>query len=213
VTPRTLRRCEVAEITVEEIKKLREMTGAGMMDCKKALAEACGDTQKAIEILRTKGLAGIEKRAGREAKEGIVDAYIHATGKVGVLVEVDCETDFVARSEDFKSFAHDVALQVAAAKPEFVSREAVPEDVTKREMAICEAQAKEEGKPENVIPRIVEGRMDKFYETFVLLEQPFIKDPDVTIEQLLGGLAAKVGEKIEIRRFSRFEIGEVSAEE
>ncbi len=203
----------MAEVTVDEIKKLREMTGAGMMDCKKALSEACGDVERAVEILRKKGLAGIEKRAGRVTKEGLCEAYIHTTGKVGVLVEIDCETDFVSRSEDFRAFAHDVAMQVAAAKPEYISRDQVPEEVTRREESLCEAQAKEEGKPEKVIPRIVEGRMDKFYEAFVLLEQPFIKDPDITIEQLLGGLAAKVGEKIEIKRFARFEVGAVSAEE
>ncbi len=203
----------MVEVTVDEIRKLREMTGAGMMDCKKALTESCGDVDKAVEILRKKGLAGIEKRAGRVTKEGLVEAYIHTTGKVGVLVEIDCETDFVSRSEDFRNFAHDVAMQIAAAKPEYVTRDQVPEDVVKREATLCEEQAKEEGKPDNVIPRIVEGRMDKFYETFVLMEQPFIKDPDITIEQLLGGLGAKVGEKVEIKHFARFEVGASSAEE
>lgn len=200
-------------ITAAETKKLRDLTGCGMMDCKKALAEACGDIDKAVDILRRKGLAGIEKRAGRVTKEGVVESYIHATGKIGVIVEVDCETDFVARSDDFKQFAHDVAMQVAAAKPEYVSRSDVPAEIVAKEHTVCEAQAKESGKPDNVVPKIVEGRMEKFYEAFCLLEQPFIKDPDVTIEQLLGGLGAKIGEHIEIRRFVRFEVGAAPAEE
>lgn len=200
-------------ISAGEVKKLREVTGAGMMDCKQALTEAAGDVEKAVDILRTKGLAGIAKRAGRATKEGVVESYIHSTGKVGVLVEIDCETDFVARSDDFRRFAHDVAMQVAAAKPDYVSRDEVPEDVRSREEAVCEAQAKESGKPENVIGKIVEGRMEKFYEAICLLEQCFIKDGDVTVEQLLGGLAAKVGENIEIRRFTRFDVSEARAEE
>lgn len=200
-------------ISADEVKKLRDLTGAGMMDCKKALGEAAGDVEKAIDLLRTKGLAGLAKRAGRATKEGIVESYLHSTGKVGVLVEIDCETDFVARNDDFCVFAHDVAMQVAAAKPGYVSRDQVPEDVVAHERSIFEVQAKESGKPDNVIAKIVDGKLEKFYEAVCLLEQPFIKDSDMTVEQLLGGLAAKIGEKIEIRRFARFEVGEASAEE
>lgn len=200
-------------VSANEVKKLRELTGAGMMDCKSALAEAAGDVDKAVDILRAKGLAGLAKRAGRATKEGVVEAYIHSTGKIGVLVEIDCETDFVAKSEDFGEFAHDVAMQIAAAKPEYVSRDQVPADVVDHERSVYEAQAAESGKPQNVIGKIVEGRVDKFYEAVCLIEQPFIKDADVTVEQLLGGLAAKIGEKIEIRRFARFEVGQASAEE
>jgi len=200
-------------ISASEVKRLRDLTGAGMMDCKQALAEAEGEVDKAVDILRTKGLAGLEKRAGRAVKEGIVESYIHSTGNIGVLVEIDCETDFVARSDDFRAFAHDVAMQIAAAKPAYVTRDDVPEDIVAHERSLFEAQALESGKPEKVIGKIVDGKMEKFYEAVCLLEQPFIKDGDLTVEQLLGGLAAKVGEKIEIRRFARFQVGEATAEE
>lgn len=200
-------------ISAAEVKKLRELTGAGMMDCKKALAESQGDVEQAVDVLRTKGLAGLAKRADRATKEGLVDSYIHSTGKIGVLVEVDCETDFVARSEDFRTFVHDIAMQIAAAAPSCVARDGVSEDVLARERAILEAQAKESGKPDNVVAKIVDGRLEKYYERVCLLEQPFIKDGDVTVEQLLGELAAKVGENIEIRRFVRFEVGVHSTEE
>ena len=200
-------------ISADEVKKLREMTGAGMMDCKKALTETAGDVDKAVDVLRTKGLAGLEKRAGRVTKEGVVESYIHSTGKIGVLVEIDCETDFVARSDDFRSFAHDVAMQIAAAQPQYVTRDQVPEDVLAHERGVFEAQAKESGKPEKVVGKIIDGKMEKLFEAICLLEQPFIKDGDTKVERLLGGLAAKVGENIEIRRFTRFEVGAALAEE
>jgi elongation factor Ts len=190
------------------VKELRERTGAGMMDCKKALAETGGDMQKAIDYLREKGLAAAAKKAGRVAAEGVVDAYIHPGGKVGVLLEVNCETDFVARTDDFRALVHDLALQVAAAKPGFVRREDVPEEVLAREKEILAAQAAGEGKPEKVIGKIVEGRLEKFFKEACLLEQPFIKNPDITVGQLVNEHIARLGENIIVRRFVRFELGE-----
>ncbi|SHE93618.1 translation elongation factor Ts (EF-Ts) [Caldanaerobius fijiensis DSM 17918] len=196
------------EITASMVKELRERTGAGMMDCKKALTEANGDMDKAIEILREKGLAAAAKKAGRIAAEGIIDSYIHGGGRIGVLVEVNCETDFVARTDDFKNFVHDIAMQIAAANPQYVSKEDVPVEVVEKEKEIYRAQAKNEGKPDKVIEKMVEGRLEKYYKEVCLLEQPFIRDDSKTIKQLLNELIAKIGENIVIRRFVRFELGE-----
>lgn len=190
------------------IKELREKTGCGMMDCKRALEEASGNLDKAIEVLRKKGLAELAKKAGRAAKEGLIDAYIHPGGRIGVLVEVNCETDFVSRNEDFKQFVHDVAMQIAAANPLYVSREHVPDDVIATEKEIYRAQAVQEGKPEQFMEKIVAGRLEKFYQTVCLLEQPFIKNQDITVQDYLGSIVAKIGENISIRRFTRYQLGE-----
>ncbi|MCL6447752.1 MAG: translation elongation factor Ts [Armatimonadetes bacterium] len=198
----------MGEITAAMVKELRERTGAGMMDCKKALTETGGDLQKAVDYLREKGLAAAAKKAGRVTTEGLVDAYIHPGGKVGVLLEVNCETDFVARTDDFRALVHDLAMQVAAARPEYVRREDVPADVIEREKEILAAQAAAEGKPEKVLPKIVEGRLEKYFKETCLLEQPFIKNQDVTIQQLLNEHIARLGENISVRRFARFELGE-----
>lgn len=198
----------MAEIPAKLVKELRERTGAGMMDCKKALMETGGDIEKAIIYLREKGLAAAAKRAGRVAAEGVITAYIHPGNRVGVLVEVNCETDFVARTEEFRQFAHDIALQIAAAKPEYVAREDVPSEVIEREKEILRAQARNEGKPEHVIEKMVEGRLEKFFKEVCLLEQPFIKNPEITVRDLLNELIAKIGENIVIRRFVRYELGE-----
>lgn len=195
-------------ITAEMVKQLRERTGSGMMDCKKALAEADGNIDKAIEILREKGLAAAAKKAGRIAAEGIVDAYIHGNGRIGVLVEVNIETDFAAANEDFKQLVKDIAMQIAAAKPEYVRKEDVPADVVEKEMNILRTQARNEGKPEKIIEKMVEGRIEKFYKEVCLLEQPWIKDPEKTIKQLVSEKIATIGENINIRRFARFERGE-----
>ncbi|SMC25147.1 translation elongation factor Ts (EF-Ts) [Desulfacinum hydrothermale DSM 13146] len=195
------------EITAAMVRELREKTNSGMMDCKKALQETGGDLEKAVDLLRKKGLATAMKRAGKEATEGAVQAYIHAGGKIGVLVEVNCETDFAARSEDFQTFVKDVAMQIAATSPLGVTREDVPQDVVERERAILVEQAKESGKPENIVEKMVEGRMRKFYEENVLMEQAFVKDPDKTIEEYLNELVAKTGERIVIRRFTRYQLG------
>jgi elongation factor Ts len=195
-------------ITADMVKQLRERTGAGMMDCKKALNETNGDMEKAIEYLREKGIATAAKKAGRIAAEGLVDAYIHGNGRIGVLVEVNIETDFAAKNEDFKQFVKDVAMQIAASKPEYIKREEVPADVIEKEKEILRAQALNEGKPEKIIDRMVEGRVEKYYNEVCLLEQPFIKDPDKTVQQLLTEKIAAIGENISIRRFVRFEKGE-----
>jgi len=195
-------------ITAEMVKQLRERTGSGMMDCKKALTEADGNIDKAIEILRERGLAAAAKKAGRVAAEGLVDAYIHGNGRIGVLVEVNIETDFAAANEEFKQLVRDIAMQVATARPEYVSREDVPAEVIEKEMNILKAQARNEGKPEKVIEKMVEGRMEKFYKEVCLLEQPWIKDPDKTIKQLVTEKIATIGENINVRRFARFERGE-----
>ncbi len=195
-------------IKAEDVKKLREKTGAGMMDCKKALAETGGDMEKAVAYPREKGLARMVRRADRVAAEGIVVAYIHHGSKVGVLVEVNCETDFVARTDDFRALAKEIALQVAASKPLFVSREDVPEELIENEKAILKAQALNEGKPEHIAEKIVEGRIVKFYQEVCLLEQPYIRDSEKTIYDLLMEVSAKTGEKMEIKRFVRFEVGE-----
>ncbi|PMP64960.1 MAG: translation elongation factor Ts [Thermodesulfobacterium geofontis] len=198
----------MVEISLELIKQLRARTAAGFMDCKKALEEAGGDIEKAIDILRKKGLAIAAKRAAKETSEGIVAAYIHSNRKIGVLVEVNCETDFVARTSEFQEFAHNLAMQIAATNPVAISREQVPSEILEREKRIYEEQLREAGKPENIIPKIVEGKLEKFYKENVLLEQPFIKNPDLTIQDLLNELIAKTGEKIVIKRFCRFQIGE-----
>ena len=199
------------DITAAMVKALREATGAGMMDCKRALIEADGDAERATQLLREKGLASQAKRAGRSANQGLIDAYIHFNNTVGVLVEVNCETDFVANTDDFGQLVKDIALHIASpSAPSYVSREDVPKDVADAERLIYEAQAKELGKPENVIPNIVEGKMKAFYEQTVLLDQPFVKDDSKTIQQLLDEVGAKVGENVTVRRFARFRLGEDS---
>ncbi|HPZ42461.1 MAG TPA: translation elongation factor Ts [Bacillota bacterium] len=190
------------------VKELRERTGAGMMDCKKALAETGGDLEKATVYLREKGLAAAAKKAGRIAAEGIVEAYIHGNGKIGVLVEVNCETDFVAKTDEFKTLVRDIAMQIAAAKPEYIRREEISSETIEKEKAILRAQALNEGKPEKIVDKMVEGRIEKFYKEVCLLEQPFIKNPDQTIQDLLTEKIAKIGENISVRRFARFELGE-----
>ena len=196
------------EITAGLVKELRERTGAGMMDCKKALTETCGDIEKAIDELRTKGLAKAAKKAGRVASEGAVVSYIHGKGRIGVLVEVNCETDFVGNTDQFRQLAYDIAMQIAAANPDYVRREEVPAEDLEREREILKAQALEEGKPEKVIEKILEGRIEKYFKEHCLLEQPFIKDPDKTVQQLIHESVARIGENISVRRFARFELGE-----
>ena len=196
------------EVSANMVKELREKTGAGMMDCKEALAETGGDFQKALDYLRQKGLATAAKRAGRVASEGRIGSYIHAGGKIGVMVEVNCETDFVAKTDDFQAFAKDIAMHIAASSPSYIRREEVTVDVLEREKEIYRAQARDAKKPEKVIDKIVEGKLEKFYGETCLLEQPFVKDPDLTIQDLLNGLIGKLGEKIEIRRFTRYQVGE-----
>jgi elongation factor Ts len=198
----------MGEVTIELIKELRRRTAAGFSDCKKALEEAGGDIEKAIDILRKKGLAIAAKRAKKEASEGIISAYIHSNKKIGVLVEINCETDFVARTDEFQQFAHDVAMQIAATNPICISREQMPSEILEREKKIYEEQLKESGKPEHIIPKIIEGKLEKFYKETVLLEQDFIKNPEITIQDLLNELIAKTGEKIVIKRFCRYQIGE-----
>ena len=195
-------------ITASDVNLLRQKTGVGMMDCKKALTEANGDMDKAIEILREKGMASAAKKAGRIAAEGVVDSYIHMGGKVGVLVEVNCETDFVARGEQFKALVHDIALQIAASKPLYVTKEEVPQDVLDKEKEILKIQAMNEGKPEAIAEKMVLGRIKKYYEDFCLMEQPFVKDPSKTISGLITEAIASIGEKITVRRFVRYEMGE-----
>lgn len=195
-------------VTAEMVKELRERTGVGMMDCKKALVATNGDIEKAIDELRTKGLAKAAKKASRVASEGVVISYIHGGGRIGVLVEVNCETDFVGKTADFKQLAYDIAMQIAASNPEFVSREEVPASVIEHEKEVLKAQALEEGKPEKVVDKMVEGRLDKFYKERCLLEQPFIKDPDKTVQELIHANIAKIGENINVRRFVRYELGE-----
>lgn len=196
----------MADIDPKLVKQLREKTNAGMMDCKRALTEAGGDLEKAEAALRTKGIASAGKKASRATKEGIVASYIHLQGKVGVLVEVNCETDFVAKNENFREFVKDITLHIAAAHPTCVSREEVPAKTIAAEKAIYEAQVK--GKPENVLAKIVEGKLDKFYSTVCLLEQGFIKNPDQTIKELVAIKISELGENIVIRRFTRYSVGE-----
>ena len=195
-------------ITAHMVKELRDKTGAGMMDCKAALAEAAGDVEKAIEILRKKGMASAAKRAGRATKEGVVGHYIHMGGKVGVLVEVNCETDFVARTDDFQALAKEIAMHVAAADPRFVHRSQVPASELEKEKDIYRAQFAASGKPAPVIDKIVDGKLGSFYAQICLLEQPSVRDPNVTIEQMLAAATAKTGENITVSRFVRFKLGE-----
>jgi elongation factor Ts len=195
-------------VSASAVKELRERTGAGMLDCKKALDETNGDLEKAIELLREKGLAAAAKKGGRIATEGTVESYIHAGGRIGVLVEINCETDFVGKTEQFREFARDIAMQIAAASPRYVRREEVPTDELEKEKEILRAQALAEGKPEKIVDKMVEGRINKYYEEYCLLEQSFIKDPDKTIETLLKEKISTIGENISIRRFVRYELGE-----
>ena len=199
----------MAEILIADIKRLREATGAGMMDCKNALTEAEGDFDAAVDILRQKNLAGVEKRAGRAANQGRVDSYIHFNNTVGVLIEVNSETDFVANTDEFKQLVRDLALHIASpSAPRVIRREELPAADVARERQIFEIQAKELGKPDNVVEKIVEGKLDAYYKDNVLLEQPFVKDDSKTVQALLDEVAAKVGEKLVVRRFARFKLGE-----
>ena len=198
----------MANYTANDVKTLRERTGAGMMDCKNALVECDGDMDKAIDYLREKGIAKAAKKAGRIAAEGIVDSYIHMGGRVGVLLEVNRETDFVANGEMFRTLVHDIALQIAAANPQYVCKEEVPEEVIEKEKNILRAQALEEGKPEKIVDKMVEGRIKTFYEDNCLLNQKYVKDTSKTIEQVIIEATAQIGEKISVRRFVRYEMGE-----
>ncbi len=195
-------------ITAEDVKKLREKTGAGFMDCKAALAEANGDFEQAVDILRKKGINVATKREGKAASQGIIASYIHAGDQVGVMVEINCETDFVARTEDFREFAHNVAMQIVAMQPRWVSRDEVPGDAMDREREVLTAQAKAEGKPDNIVDKMVEGRLKKFYEEYCLLDQKYIRDDSMTINDLLLEVVGKTGEKVAVRRFVRFQVGE-----
>lgn len=198
----------MAEITAALVKELRERTGAGMMDCKKALSATDGDLEKAIDFLREKGLAAAAKKAGRVAAEGLVEAYIHGGGRIGVLVEVNCETDFVAKTDDFKTLVKDIAMHIAAANPLYVLREEVPAEILTHEREILKAQAINEGKPENIAEKMVEGRIEKYYKDHCLMDQIFVKDGESTITELIKSNIAKMGENITIRRFARFNLGE-----
>lgn len=198
----------MAEITAALVKELRERTGAGMMDCKKALAATEGDMDKAIDFLREKGLAAAAKKAGRIAAEGLVESYIHGGGRIGVLVEVNCETDFVAKTDAFKSLVKDIAMHIAAANPSYMRREEVPAAELEHEKMVLSEQARNEGKPEKIIEKMVTGRIEKYYKEVCLLEQPFVKDPDKTISDLITESIAKIGENIAIRRFTRYQLGE-----
>jgi elongation factor Ts len=200
-------------VTTEDIKKLREATSAGILDCRSALEASGGDFEKAVDFLREKGLAAASKRADREAAEGIVEMYSHGDGRVGVMVEINCETDFVGRSDEFRTFAHEVALQIAATSPLYIKEADIPAEMLERESKIAEARAKEEGKPENILPKIVEGSLKKFKDEMVLMRQPYIRDESVTIGEMLNQRIATMGENIIIRRFARFALGEDSVSE
>ena len=198
----------MAEISAAVVKELRERTGAGIVDCKQALSECDGDMDKATEYLRKKGLASAAKRAGRIASEGLIESYVHLGGRIGVLLEVNCETDFVAKNPEFKTLCHDLTMQIAAANPQWVNKEDVPADAVAKEKEIAEAKARQEGKPDKVIPKIAEGAVTKWMKDVVLLEQPFVKDPSKNVDTLVKELSSKIGEKIAIRRFVRYEVGE-----
>ena len=198
----------MAEITAALVKELPERTGAGMMDCKKALTETAGDIEKAIDFLREKGLAAAAKKAGRVAAEGLVEAYIHAGGRIGVLVEVNCETDFVAKTDAFRALAKDIAMHIAAANPTYLKRDEVPMSELEHEKEVLAEQARNEGKPEKIIEKMVSGRIEKYYKEVCLLDQSFVKDPDKSISDLITESIAKIGENISIRRFSRYHLGE-----
>jgi elongation factor Ts len=195
-------------ISAAQVKELRERTGAGMLECKKALEETGGDFEAAVDVLRAKGAAKAAKRAGREAREGMIGSYVHMGGKIGVLIEVNCETDFVARTDDFQGLVRDLAMHVAAANPLAVTAEEIPEEIVERERAVFREQVKNEGKPENLWDRIVEGKLKKFYQDNALLDQAFVKDPDKTIRQLITEVSSKTGENIVVRRFVRYALGE-----
>jgi elongation factor Ts len=195
-------------ITAEMVKQLRDKTGAGMMDCKAALTEANGDMDKAIEILRKKGLASAAKRAGRATNNGVIGHYIHMGGKVGVLVEVNCETDFVARTDDFQTLAKEIAMHIAAADPKFVRREEIPAETLEKEREIYRAQFAGSGKPANVIEKIIDGKLESFYAQSCLLDQPSVRDPNVTVSQMVAAATAKTGENVAVARFARFKLGE-----
>ena len=198
----------MAEITAALVKELGERTGAGMLDCKKALSATDGDLEKAIDFLREKGLAAAAKKAGRVAAEGLVEAYIHGGGRIGVLVEVNCETDFVAKTDAFKELVKDIAMHIAATNPSYLKREEVPTAELEHEQAVLAEQARNEGKPEKIIEKMVAGRIEKYYKEVCLMEQPFVKDPDKTISDLITESIAKIGENISIRRFTRYQLGE-----
>jgi len=195
-------------ITAAMVNELRKVTGAGLMDCKKALTETAGDHEQAIDYLRKKGLAAASKKAGRAATEGLVGSYIHAGGKIGVLVEVNCETDFVAKNENFQAFVKDIGMHIAAAAPQFVRREEVPAELLEREKDIYRAKAKESGKPDAIVEKIIEGQINKFYADICLMEQNYVKDPDKTVQTLLNETISSIGENMSIRRFARFVLGE-----
>jgi len=198
----------MAEITAQMVKELRDSTGAPFIDCKVALEEVAGDLDKALDILKIKGVAKASKKVERETPEGIVASYIHAGGKIGVMVEVNCETDFVARNEEFQTFAREVAMQIAASNPKYISKEEIPESELEREKEILKAQVLESGKPENIAEKIVEGKIEKFFEEVCLLNQTYIRDSKVKIDDLLQALIAKIGENIKVRRFARFQLGD-----
>lgn len=196
------------QVTTDLVKELRERTGAPMMDCKRALVESEGNLDTAVDFLRKQGMATAARKAGRHASEGVVGSYIHAGGQIGVLIEINCETDFVARTDDFQALVKDVAMHVAAADPRFVGRDEVTEEILDQEREIYREQALQTGKPENVVDRIVDGKMEKFFAETVLLEQPFVKNPDLTVQEMVAEKIGKLGENIQIRRFSRFRVGE-----
>ena len=196
----------MSEITAKMVADLRAKTGAGLVDCKKALQEAQGNVEEAITILRKKGVASAAKKAGRNASEGLIEYYIHLGGKVGVMIEINCESDFVAKTDDFKALAKDICMHIAAASPVSVSREEIPQDIVAKEREIAASQVA--GKPQNIVDKIVDGKMEKVYAQFALLEQPFVKNPDVTIKDLITERVAKLGENIVVRRFVRYQIGE-----
>ncbi len=198
----------MSDITPQMVKDIRDRTGAPFIDCKKALEEVGGDYEKAIDVLRIKGLAKAAKKVGRETPEGVITSYIHAGGKIGVMVEVNCETDFVARNQEFQAFTKEIAMQIAAANPSYITREDVPENVLMREKEVMKAQVIESGKPENMAERIVEGKIIRFYEEICLVDQTYIRDPKIKISDLLKSLIAKIGENIVIRRFVRYQLGE-----
>jgi len=195
-------------ITAAQVKELRDITGAGMMDCKKALSETDVDIEKAIEYLRKKGLQKVEKKAGRQTSEGIIQSYIHPGSRLGVLVEINCETDFVARTEEFQNFAKDIAMHIAASKPLAIEREQISQELIDKELEIYRAQMREQGKPEQIIEKIVTGKIDKYYQEVCLMEQNFVKDPDKTVKELLNEKISKLGENMSIRRFVRYQLGE-----
>ncbi len=199
-------------ISADQVKQLRDKTGAGMMDCKRALQEADGDMDAAVEILRKQGMAKAEKRSGREVNEGVITSYIHPGGRIGVLLELNCETDFVAKTDDFQDLAMDIAMQIAAMSPVAIERDDVDKTLVEKEKTILEEQARQEGKPDHIVEKIVEGRLDKFFNEIALLEQPFIKDTDKSVEQLITEGIAKLGENISVNRFVRYELGEDSEE-